>query len=112
MLFGHGLVIHGFIAVGIGIELAAHGGDAFGVFTRRHSRRAFEHHVFQHMAQACFAGFLVHAADFVPKLRHHHRRTGIFAHDDFQAIVQCFADGFRENRRAYRCTCKCQRPNS
>ena len=92
---GDVFVIHRFISVGIGIVLSAQLGHAAVEFTGGNVFRAFKHHVFQSVAQAAFARFFIHAADFVPNLRNGHRRAVVFFDDDFQTVGQ----GFRKRLR-------------
>ena len=92
---GDVFVIHRFIAVGVGVVLPAQLGHAAVELAGGNVFRAFKHHVFQSVAQAAFARFFIHAADFVPNLRNGHRRAVVFFDDDFQTVGQ----GFRKRLR-------------
>ena len=62
-------VIDRFFGRCVGIVFAAQRGNPAAVFAGGHGVRAFEHHVFQGVAEPRFAGHFVYRADFVPQLR-------------------------------------------
>jgi hypothetical protein len=76
-------VIHRAVEARVGVHVAADVLHLAVNLPRRTRGRAFEEHVFQHMAQArAEPAALVHTARLRPRLRGHDRRGAVLAQDD------------------------------
>ncbi len=85
---GQHLVVGGVVVAGKGIFFGAQLAQYPRGLAGTELAAALEHHVFEGVGQAGFAGCLVTGADLVPELGHHHWRAVVFAHYQFQAVSQ------------------------
>ena len=82
------MVIGGVIVAGEGVFLGAQFAQYPRGFPGTELVAAFKHHVLKGVGQAGFTRRLVAGADFVPKLRDHHGGAMVFAHYQFQTVIE------------------------